>query len=282
MVEAKLVALSLALVAVSCAQAPRISWEKFEMDEHRSGTKTFTADNLPEAFGSLTDSVYLSPAGRSFEKGSATYAVAAEMYAVQPLMTHLKEVIAYSDARMEVESPECALADWAVDWVMQRTAAITGRRVDVGFLNFGGIRVAMPEGPVTNDDIVSMFPFRNYLSYVALKGGDLKAIFDKFAMSGTPQAIGGVKFVMGGGKTIELLVGGEPVDPEKIYGVATIDFLLDGGDNMTVAKNARELIITEELLYTAIDANVRAITARGEHIRYSTDGRIEIIGGEEQ
>ena len=132
-----------------------------------------------------------------------------------------------------------------------------------------------PQGDILVDDLVSMFPFRNYLSYVALKGSDLQAIFDYMAAT-RPQVLGGVKFVLTGHRIDTLLVGGKPIDPNRTYGVATIDFLLDGGDGLTIAKNARELIVSDKTVIDVMMPYVRSLGASGTPLEYKTDGRVVV------
>jgi len=277
MAEAKLILLCSTLaLCLSCARQPAFTWEKFDMDNHRTGTAIVTADNIGEAIGKVENGVYTAPNGKVFEGGS-TPAVAAKMLEVQPQMIRLKQVIAYSKDGMISHRPESPLSNWAVDNMMKFVAARTKKKVDVGILNFGGIRVDMPKGAVTNDVMVSMFPFTNHLCYVALKGSDLRKIFEQFASNGKPEVVGGVKLVIDDNKIAGLLVGGEILDTAKVYGVATIDFLLDGGDDITVAKNAKELVILDELMYDIQNAVVLEKAARGESIDYNSDSRVEII-----
>ena len=279
MVQTKIIALAAAALAV-CSCQYRYSWQNYRMDGHRTGVTVPTAENVPQALGTLTDSLYTAPNGKTFPKGSATYAAAAELIGVQPQMARLKEVIATSAREMVAHRPESELSNWLVDRIMAEVARTTGRKVDVGISNFGGIRVDLPKGEVLMDDLVSMFPFRNYLTYVALKGSDLQAIFDYMAQTRV-QVLGGVKFVVTDHRIDTLLVGGKSIDPEKTYGVATIDFLLDGGDGLTVAKNAKELIVTDELIIDAMLPYARSYAAEGKPIDYFTDGRVIVNNKEE-
>ena len=274
MVQTKVIALA-SVVLLACSCQYRMSWQKYRMDGHRTGVTAPTAVNVTAALGTVDDSVYVSPGGRTFPKGSATYAAAADLIAVQPQMAALKEVIGTTSRPMEAQAPESELSNWLVDHLMQDVAEITGRQVDVGISNFGGIRVDLPKGDVLMDDLVSMFPFKNYLTYVALKGSDLQAVFDFMAQT-RPQVLGGVKFVLTDHHIDTLLVGGKPIDPERVYGVATIDFLLDGGDGLTIAKNARELIITDRLIIDSMLPYARNFAAAGKPIEYFTDGRVVV------
>ena len=279
MVQAKVIALAaLVLLASSCEY--RYSWEKYRMDGHRTGVTVPTADNVDRALGTVDDAGYHAPNGVVFPKESATCAAAEDLIAVQPQMKAIKEVVGYATREMVAHAPESELSNWWVDRMMVDVAQVTKRKVDVGILNFGGIRVGLPEGDILLDDFVSMFPFKNYLTYVALKGSDLQAIFD-FMASTRPQVVGGVKFVLDGNKIDTLLVGGKPIDPKKTYGVATLDFLVDGGDGLTIGKNAKEMIITKTLVIDAVLAYVRSLQAAGKPIEYVTDGRVVVKNTEE-
>ena len=274
MVKAKVIALA-ALTLLACSCQHEFSWQKHRMDGHRTGVRVPTADNVTEALGTVQDSVYVAPNGKVFPLGTATYGAAADLIAVQSAMGSIKEVIAYAPRAMVATAPESELSNWWVDRLMAEVAGATKRKVDVGIANFGGIRVDFPQGDILVDDLVSMFPFKNYLTYVGLKGSDLQAIFDYMAAT-RPQVLGGVKFVLTGHRIDTLLVGGNPIDPNRTYGVATIDFLLDGGDGLTLAKNARALIVSDKTVIDVMMPYVRSLGASGTPLEYKTDGRVVV------
>ena len=248
-------------------------WEKTVIDGHRTGVTAPTADNIPEALGTVDSAgVYTAPNGVVFSDG-ATPEVAALLIEAQPEMAVVKEVIAFSTRAMEAHRPESELSNFVVDFIRSETENITKKKCDVGVSNFGGIRVDMPEGDVLLDDIRSMFPFNNKLCYVELPGSELLRLMDDVAKYG-PQCLSGVKLVISDGKVESLEVGGSPVDPKKKYGVATIDFLLDGGDNISVARGATKLIMTDVVIGGASEKYIRSLTAEGKAIEYQTDGRV--------
>ena len=272
MVQTKVIALA-AAVLVLCSCEYRYSWQKYRMDGHRTGVVAPSANNVDTALGTISEDLYTAPNGTQYEKGSATYGVAADLIAVQPRMKDLKEVVGYAPRSMEAAAPESELSNWWVDLTMRDVARLTRKKVDVGILNFGGIRVSLPQGDLLLDDFVSMFPFKNDLTYVALKGSDLQAVFETIAAT-MPFVLGGVKMSVREHHIDTLLVGGRPIDPDKVYGVATVDFLLDGGDGLTVAKNAKELIITDCRVIDSVLEYVRALQAAGQPLEYHTDGRL--------
>ena len=273
MVKARLILLAaLALICASCQYSYEYSWQKYRMDGHRTGVIAPSADNVPEALGVIEGSTYTAPNGRTFQEGSATFGVARDMIAVQPLLEDLKTVVGRTTREMVGYAPESELSNWWVDTMMASVERLTKRKVDVGFLNFGGIRTSLPQGDMLLDDFVSMFPFKNYLTFVSLKGSDLQEIFNFIAAS-RPFVIGGAKLVVTDHKIDTLLVGGKPIDPKKTYGVATVDFLIDGGDGMTVGKNAKELIVTDKMVIDEVLSAVYALQAADKPLEYSKDGR---------
>ncbi len=273
MVKTKVIALAaLTLLASSCHEYT-YTWEKYRMDGHRTGVTAPNAENVPQTLGTVNDSIYNAPNGTVWQQGSATYAVANDLIAVQPLMKDLKTVVGNATRDMVAYAPESELSNWWVDTMMADVARLTKKKVDVGVLNFGGIRTSLSQGEILLDDFVSMFPFKNDLVYVALKGSDLQEVFNTIAAS-RPFVLGGVKMVVKQHQIDTLLVGGKPIDPNKVYGVATVDFLLDGGDGLTVGKNAKELKDTDVRVIDAVLADIYKLQAAGKPLEYFTDGRL--------
>lgn len=271
MVKTKVIALAaVALLACSCEYT--YTWEKYRMDGHRTGVTAPSADNVSAALGVVDSLGYTAPNGTVYAPGCATYGAAKDLIAVQPLMAELKTVVGRATRDMYGQAPESELSDWWVDQMMADVAKLTKRKVDVGFLNFGGIRTSLAEGDMLLDDFISMFPFKNRLCYVALSGSDLQEVFN-FIAATRPFVIGGAKLAVSNHQIDTLLVGGKPIDPKKTYGVVTVDFLLDGGDGMTVGKNAKELIMTDKMVIDCVLDDIYKLQAAGKPLEYTTDGR---------
>lgn len=258
--------------SVLCSCAPRMSWESFPIDGHRTGVTPVVGDKVSESLGSFDESgSYVSPNGRAF--GGIVADAARIMIDVQPGMSYLKECVGYCPGGMVKAYPESGLSNWAADAIRAGVASVTGRKVDVGITNFGGIRIEMPDGEVLIDDLVAMFPFRNYLSYVSLKGSDLRVLFERFAKQGV-QAVSGVVLTFSGDGLESAVVGGAPLDDNAVYGVGTNDFLLDGGDNLFLARNATEMIISDVQIKEWIVDYVRDLNSRGLEIKSEVEGRV--------
>lgn len=274
MAQTKLAALLCAALMLSGCHM--MSWRAVPIDASRTGVVPATASNVDEAMGTMQESTYTAPNGKVFDCGSVP-AMARAMLDVQPEMADLKQFVCRTSRAMNKNFPESELSNFIVDRLMTTAEEATGRKVDIGITNFGGIRVDLPEGDIVMDDIVSMLPFKNYISYVTLSGEDVQYLFDSMA-GRRMQVIGGARVVMSEGRIKSLEIGGEPLDPARTYGVATVDFLLDGGDSVFVARNAKELIITDVLARDAVLPYAIELGRKGEPLEYHTDGRVVVEG----
>ena len=269
--------IAMALCGVG-AVGQEYEWRHVEMDGSRTGTASPSKDNVAETVGAFKGCKYVAPNGKTFRKRSTVGRTARIVLDAQPAMARVKDVIGYSTEAMEVAYPESALSDWFIDILMARTEELMGKKVDVGIGNFGGIRIDMPQGDIILDDMLSMFPFKNQLVYVEHKGKEIRKILEQMA-AGRFEVLGGVRVVAEDGKLVSAEIGGEPIDDEKVYGLATISFLLTGGDGLTLADNALSVTVFEnEDIIDAVLAHVNAETAAGRPIEYKMDGRVTVKG----
>lgn len=265
----------LSLLCLSAA-AQDYTWRAVKMDGSRTGTASPSRDNVKESLGVYKAGRYTAPNGTVHGRRSATARTARIVLDAQPAMARVKDVIGYSPAVMEAYFPESALSNWFVDVLMAKVEKLSGKKVDIGIANFGGIRVDMPQGDIILDDMLSMFPFKNQLVYVEHTGKEIRNILESMA-AGRFQVLGGVRVVADGGKLVSAEIGGEPIDDDRIYGLATISFLLAGGDGLTLEQNARSVTVYKDVdVIDAILEHVYAETAAGRPIEYKTDGRVVV------
>ncbi|MGM9736074.1 MAG: 5'-nucleotidase C-terminal domain-containing protein [Candidatus Cryptobacteroides sp.] len=265
------------LLALVCtlSSADNRSWKKYTVDGSRTGCVSPSKDNVDEALGRMDKGTYVSPSGRKFRKCSATANVASALIEVQPQMARVKEIVGYAPESIYKAYPESPLSNMFVDIIMSSVQDLSGHKVDVGIGNFGGIRLDEIKGDILLDDMLSMFPFKNQIVYVAHKGSTLKNIVGKMVDSRF-QVLGGVNIVVEDGKLVKFLIGGEPVEDDKVYGLATISFLLNGGDNLFLGKDALEIMTFDVDIIDIMLDYVRNLTEAGKPICYSSDSRIII------
>ncbi len=275
MVKTKMIVLCL-LLSAAAGYAQSYSWSSVRVDGSRTGCVSVSGEDVEGAIGKVAeDGTYYAPNGRTFRRGSSVAKVAALVHEAQPRMMRVKTVIGYSDEEMSVSKRESKLSNWFVGIVMDKVASLSGKTVDVGICNFGGIRVNMPEGDVILDDMLSMFPFKNDVVYLELKGSRLRNIFETMAENGF-QALGGVEIVVEDGVLTKALIGGEPIDDDKMYGVATISFLLYGGDSLTLAEDAVNLTVYDVQIIDAVLEYIKSLTDAGKHITAPTVKHVTI------
>lgn len=270
--KARLIFVLFFSLAVSCA--PRFEWRKFEMDGHRTGAEGVSGPDFVSALG-YTDSVYHAPNGRVFSS-PAVVGTAEALLKVQPQMSRLKKPLAFCPVSMTTGEPESLLGNWAADAVALAASSIYHRPVDVALMNLGGIRMDMPEGDVLLDDVLSMFPFNNDIVYVSLKGRDLRTLMEDM-VSRRIQAVSGVRMVVKDNTLQNIEVGGEPLDDDRVYGLATIDFLLEGGDHIYASRNALVVYHEKVKVKDWMVPYIRAIGASGGVIESALDGRVKVL-----
>lgn len=267
---------SVALLAATCLYAQDYTWKHVPMDGSRTGCIAPMKDNVDEALGVFKGGKYIAPSGKVYRRNSAVARTARVVIDAQPAMARVKDPIAHSVRAMEVAYPESALTDWFVDILMAKVEALAGKKVDIGVANFGGVRIDMPEGQVILDDMLSMFPFKNQLVYVEQTGRQIRKILEGMA-AGRFQILGGVRVVAEGGRLLSAEIDGSPIEDDKVYGLATISFLLGGGDGLALEKDALSVTVFKDVdIIDAILEHVYAETAAGRPIEYEMDGRVVI------
>jgi 2',3'-cyclic-nucleotide 2'-phosphodiesterase (5'-nucleotidase family) len=167
-------------------------------------------------------------------------------------------------SREDVESP---IGNFAADVLREATGA------DVAFQNTGGIRAPIPKGPVTVADVYSTFPFDNTIVVVEMTGEGLRRVLD-FASRRVGKSdfiqVSGIKFDIASDYAYDIRVGGKPLDNERVYRVATIDFLYEGGAGYSVFREAGPAEPTGIFQHDA------AVTFLRRHpgYQFKTEGRI--------
>ena len=264
--------LAVSSLAVLPAGAFGFKWKATRMDASRTGVVAPKADNVEEAMGHMKGRTYVAPNGRIFKGRTATAKVARLMLEAQPEMAGVKESVGYCPTGLVRSGAESQLGDWAADILLAGAEKESGKKMDISILNHGGIRIDMPQGDVLMDDLMSMFPFKNYLSYFTMKGSEVRALLASSARR--IPVVGGVRVTVKDGELLEVLVGDEPLDDDATYNVASIDFLVTGGDNIFSGRQLDDLVVSDLLIFDVILARVRELTAAGLPIEQELDGRV--------
>lgn len=144
------------------------------------------------------------------------------------------------------------------------SAYILETGADVAFENAGGIRASIPKGDITYGDIIAVSPYGNYIVTKQVTGAQLKEITETVLQiereciaandsgeydawpknSGSYLQFAGMTVTYdpaleNGKRIISVKVGGEPLDENKLYTVATNNYVA-GSSTFPALANAKE------------------------------------------
>ncbi len=152
-------------------------------------------------------------------------------------------------------------------------------KADIGMINSKGIRVDIPAGDVTMEQIYAAYPFDDIIVSMDLKGKDIMEILEQ-SVEGSHsilQVSSGLKLKYNmaappGERLIEAKYKDEFIDPMATYKVATIDFLVSGGDGyeaFSLGENVKYTISVRDALVNYFTFNNPVVC--------KIEGRIEIV-----
>lgn len=129
----------------------------------------------------------------------------------------------------------------------------TGKMVDMALMNYGGIRNVISAGPVTARTAFEVMPFENYIVVLEIPGTLVREMAQYLIASDRPQPMAGFQIELDPqGKLQAINVNGIPLDENKTYYLATIDYLLEGGGNADFLKQHQGVTDLNYLLRNAM------------------------------
>jgi len=145
---------------------------------------------------------------------------------------------------------------------------------DVTIINGGGIRTSIKKGEIRVKDIYSVSPFDNYIVAIRLTGKQIREALEHGVSAveekgGRFPQVSGLSFKYSpsnkrGSRLQEVLIAGQPIDPDREYIVATNDFLAAGGDGYKAFGEA---------IKTSKDFLIIGGMLMGEKVVYNDSGR---------
>ena len=199
-----------------------------------------------------------------------------------------------------VRSQETNMGDFVAD------AFRAVLNTDVALVNGGSLRNKISKGVFTYQDILTAFPFGNMSSAVEVTGQTILDALELSAMN-LPEENGGFLQVSGMSYTIDatipstveldahgsfvavrgdrrirdVMIGGKPMDPEKIYTVGGTTYVLkDGGNGMVMFKGAKLIddgtLTDADMIMEYVQNHMNAKIGE-EYADWQGQGRITII-----
>ena len=167
-------------------------------------------------------------------------------------------VVGHAEVRLgRTYDEESEMGRWVTWALTRRTGA------DVAIYNSGGLRSDIEAGPLTRESLYNAFPFGNEVVVAEVPGSALialalrnsTAMLDPESASIVQQH--GLTYTygtrLGSAELQQVAVGGEPVDPDKTYRVATNSFVMGQAERYLGMKPA-VVTGTEESVRDALAA----------------------------
>jgi 2',3'-cyclic-nucleotide 2'-phosphodiesterase (5'-nucleotidase family) len=185
----------------------------------------------------------------------------------------MNDIIGTVDATLEKKQPQGSLGDFMADALLFAAKNKFGVNADVATVNYGGVRLGqLTAGPVTRGKIFELMPFDNLLVLQELKGSVLQQFLDMTAeRKGWPLA--GVSMQIENNKAVNVRIGGQPIDPNKMYTMVNSDYVANGGDNASMLKGIPQKNIGY-LMRDALFDYIKALKAQGKNISVKEEKRV--------
>lgn len=200
-----------------------------------------------------------------------------------------KEIGATAEAidgsREVCRATECTMGNLVADAMVDR---LSDQGITIAIQNGGGLRASIDAGTVTMGEVLTVLPFQNTLASFQLKGSDILAALENGVSqveegAGRFPQVSGLKYTADLNKpagsritAVEVKDGDAFValDPNKVYGVATNNYMRSGGDGYKVfatgGQNAYDF-------GPGLEAVVADYIAKNSPYKPYTDGRVTVI-----
>ncbi|MHA7968123.1 5'-nucleotidase C-terminal domain-containing protein [Rhizobium sp. CAU 1783] len=198
------------------------------------------------------------------------------------------ETAAVIDGSREVcRAAECSMGNLVADAMVDR---VKDQGVTIAIQNGGGLRASIDAGTVTMGEALTVLPFQNTLATFKLKGSDIVAALENGLSqiedgAGRFPQVSGMKYTFDKSKpagsrvvSVEVKEGDAFValDPAKLYGVATNNYMRAGGDGYKIFASAGQNAYD---FGPGLESVLADYIAKNSPYKPYTDGRITEVAG---
>lgn len=177
---------------------------------------------------------------------------------------------------------ECAMGNLVADAMLDR---VKEQGISIAIQNGGGLRASIDAGPVTMGEVLTVLPFQNTLSTFQTHGETILAALENGVSqyedgAGRFPQVAGLSFkydvtAAAGSRISDVMVMEDgamvPLDPAKVYGVVTNNYVRGGGDGYKMF--ATDAMNVYDFGPDLADVTAEFLAAKGPFTPY-LDGRI--------
>ncbi len=129
----------------------------------------------------------------------------------------------------------------------------TDNNIDFVVLNHGGIRSIISKGGVSSRTAYEVMPFENTIVVVEMRGRAIRDLVSHLIRSSRPHPISGIQIIIDNKNQLSsVTIQGQPFDENRIYNVATSNYLFNGGDDMGFFKDRLQHFELQYLIRNAM------------------------------
>lgn len=154
---------------------------------------------------------------------------------------------AVDGARETCRAMECAMGNLVADAMLAR---VKDQGIDIAIQNGGGLRASIDAGPVTMGEVLTVLPFQNTLATFRVTGAVVLAALENGVSqiedgAGRFPQVAGLTYTVdkaatAGSRISDVMVGGAPIDPAKLYGLVSNNYMRAGGDGYGMFRDAQD------------------------------------------
>ncbi|MEO1779858.1 MAG: 5'-nucleotidase C-terminal domain-containing protein [Pseudomonadota bacterium] len=172
---------------------------------------------------------------------------------------------------------ECPMGSLIADAMLDRVA---DQGIEIAIQNGGGIRASIDAGEITMGEVLTVLPFQNTLSTFQVTGSAIVAALENGVGqiedgAGRFPQVAGMSYAFdaskpAGERVSDVMVGGAPIEMDKVYGVVSNNYVRNGGDGYAMFVDAENAY---DFGPDLADVTAEYLAEQGPFTPY-TDGRI--------
>lgn len=196
-----------------------------------------------------------------------------------PIAELKSRVVAETPVAIGADRALCRVQDCAMGMLIADAmlARVKDQGIEIAIQNGGGIRAAIDAGPITMGEVLTVLPFQNTLSTFRVTGANILAALENGVSqvadgAGRFPQVAGMTFVYDatqpvGRRVSDVRVGGVALDPARVYGVVSNNYVRNGGDGYRMFRDALDVydfgpdladVLADYLADNAADLSVAA------------------------